>query len=127
MPALNKLYEHYKDRAAFYVVYIREAHTTDVWQDPDNLGDGVLFEKPRSLEERRVIGQACVARLGIHFPAVVDSFDNATERAYTGWPDRLYVIDREGRIAYKSAPGPYGFRAHGVEEALERLVPSGSN
>ncbi len=93
-----------------------------MWQDPDNLDAGILFEKPRSLGERRVIGQACVAKLGIHFPAVVDSFDNLTERSYTGWPDRLYVIDREGRIAFKSRPGPYGFHASGVEDALKKLV-----
>ena len=42
-------------------------------------------------------------------PALVDGFDNATDTAYSGWPDRLYVVDRDGRIAYKSAPGPFGF------------------
>ena len=70
------------------------------------------------------MGKLCVVKLGIKFPAVVDSFDNATERAYTGWPDRLYVIDRDGRVAYKSAPGPFGFKPSGVEETLKKLVPA---
>ena len=121
---MNKLYEQYKDQAAFYVVYIREAHTSDVWQDPDNLDDKVVFVKPKSFEERGQMGQMCVVKLGIKFPAVVDTFDNATERVYTGWPDRLYVIDRDGRVAYKSAPGPFGFHAQGVAEVLQRLIPS---
>jgi type I thyroxine 5'-deiodinase len=121
---LNKLYEQYKDQVAFYVVYIREAHTSDVWQDPDNLDDKVVFAKPKSFEERSQIGQICVVKLGIKFPAVVDTLDNATERAYTGWPDRLYVIDRDGRVAYKSAPGPFGFHSQGVAEGLQRLVPA---
>jgi len=30
------------------------------------------------------------------------------EAAYTGWPDRLHVIDVDGRVAYKSRPGPFG-------------------
>jgi len=103
-------------------VYIREAHTSDVLQDPDNLDDKVLFAKPKSFEERSQVGQICVVKLGIKFPAVIDTFDNATERAYAGWPDRLYVIDRDGRVAYKSKPGPFGFHSKGVAETLQKLA-----
>ncbi len=123
---MNKLYEKYQDRVAFYTVYIREAHTTDVWQDPDNLEAGILYAKPRSLAERFQIGQTCAARLRIKIPAIVDTFDDAVERAYTGWPDRLYVIDRDGRVAYKSRPGPYGFHPQGVAETLQKLLAGGT-
>jgi hypothetical protein len=34
-----------------------------------------------------------------------------------GWPDRLYVIARDGRIAYKSDPGPFGFKPADMERA----------
>lgn len=37
---------------AFYAVYIREAHTADVWQDPDNLDDHVIFAAPKNIDER---------------------------------------------------------------------------
>jgi hypothetical protein len=56
--------------------------------------------------------------LGIEMPAVVDAFDNPTDAAYSGWPDRLYVIARDGRIAYKSDPGPFGFKPADMERAL---------
>jgi hypothetical protein len=59
---------------AFYIVYIREAHATDVWQDPDDLTDNVLYADPKSAEERIGMGQLCVAKLGIKFPAVVDDW-----------------------------------------------------
>jgi type I thyroxine 5'-deiodinase len=107
---------------AFYAVYIREAHTSDVWQDPDNLDDKVIFAKPKTYDERVEMGQLCVVKLGIKFPAVIDTFDNRTERAYTGWPDRLYVIDRDGKVAYKSKPGPFGFKPKGVADTLHTLV-----
>lgn len=105
------------------MVYIREAHTSDVWQDSDNLDDKVIFASPKNFDERNQMGQLCVAKLGIKFPAVIDTFDNATKRFYTGWPDRLYVIDRDGQLSYKSGPGPYGFHPQGVEETLHKLVP----
>ena len=66
---------------AFYAVYIREAHTSDVWQDPDNLDDKVIFAKPKTYDERVEMGQLCVVKLGIKFPAVIDTFDNGTEFA----------------------------------------------
>jgi hypothetical protein len=108
---------------AFYVVYIREAHPSDAWQISSNLRDNVVFASPRSSEERSELGRMCVVKLGIEFPAVVDNFDNTTEIAYTGWPDRLYVINRDGRIAYKARPGPFGFKPEEVSETLKRLVP----
>lgn len=119
---LNKLYDGYKDRVGFYVVYIQEAHPTDLWQLPSNLRDGVLFASPRSDEERGSTAEACVRKLGIRIPAVLDKIENATERAYTGWPDRMYLIDTKGKVAFKSAPGPFGFSTKGLEQALQGIV-----
>jgi len=122
VPALNKLYRDYRDRAAFHVVYIQEAHPIDAWQDDDNLKDDVLVKSTTTEEERAEIAGICLAKLSIELPALIDDPDNRVERAYTAWPDRLYVIDRDGRIAYKSAAGPFGFKPAAVEEALKRLT-----
>jgi len=35
----------------------------------------------------------------------------------------LYLIDREGRVAYKSRPGPFGFKPDELKAALEKIVP----
>jgi hypothetical protein len=123
VPALNKLYHEYKDRAEFYVVYIREAHASDGWQMNINIQQNVVLSNPKSYEEKGEVAQICALRLGIEFPTLIDDFDSSTELAYTGWPDRLYVVDREGRIAYKSKPGPFGFRPDEMEAALQLLVP----
>jgi hypothetical protein len=58
----------------------------------------------------------------LQIPAVVDDIRNFTEAAYTGWPDRLYVIDRDGRVAYKSRPGPFGFHPAEMKPVLQRLT-----
>ena len=62
---------------------------------------------------------SCVRKLGIKFPAVLDGFDNSVEKAYTGWPDRLYVIGTDGRLLYKSAAGPFGFSTRDLEAVLQ--------
>jgi hypothetical protein len=123
VPALNKLYQEYRNRAAFYIVYIQEAHPIDAWQLDDNIEDDVLVASTKTREDRVSVAGMCVRDLGIELPALVDEPDNRVERAYTGWPDRLYVVDRHGRVAYKSAAGPFGFKPDDVRQMLERLLP----
>ena len=84
-----------------------------------NLRDGVLFRSPRDEAERATVAGACVRKLGIKFPALVDNFDNRVETAYTGWPDRLYLIAPGGRVLYKSKPGPFGFYPNDLAGALQ--------
>jgi len=103
-------------------VYIEEAHATDAWQAGSNLEDKVLFATPKTFDDRAEIGATCVRDLKIDLPMVVDEIDNRTERAYTAWPDRLYVIDAEGRITYKSRPGPFGFEVAPLARALAALA-----
>lgn len=103
-------------------MYIEEAHATDAWQTGSNLKDEVLFATPRTFDDRAEIGAACVKDLKIDLPTIVDEIDNRTERAYTAWPDRLYVIDAAGRITFKSPAGPFGFEVEPVARALEVLA-----
>ena len=100
-------------------MYILEAHPTDVWQMQSNVRDGVLFRSPQDESERANVAGACVRKLGIKFPALIDSFDNRVETAYTGWPDRLYLVAPGGRVLYKSKPGPFGFHPDELATALQ--------
>ena len=104
-------------------MYITEAHPSDVWQMESNIKDKVVFASPKDEEERALVAGACVRKLGIKIPAVLDEFGNSTDQAYTGWPDRLYLIDATGRVAYKSKPGPFGFKPEELKTALARVSP----
>lgn len=105
----------------FYAVYILEAHPSDVWQMESNVRDSVVFTSPKNIAERENVAGMCVRKLGIKFPALVDDFSNRTEQAYTGWPDRIYLIDKNGRVAYKSLPGPFGFHPDELRSELAKL------
>ena len=108
----------------FYAVYIMEAHPTDIWQMSSNIRDKVLFHSPRSEAERTSIADSCVRTLGIRFPAVIDGMDNRVEKGYTGWPDRLYFITTDGRIQFKTDPGPFGFHPQGLAAKLKTELGS---
>ena len=83
-----------------------------------NIKDKVVFASPKNLDEREQVAGSCVRKLGIKFPALIDSFDNRVESAYTGWPDRLYLIAPGGRVLYKSKPGPFGFHPDDLAAAI---------
>jgi hypothetical protein len=100
-------------------VYIREAHPSDVWQMSSNIRDKVVFVDPKTIEERTAVAESCVRKLGIKIPALVDQIGDGVEAAYTGWPDRLYLIGRDGLVKFKSPPGPFGFHPGALETALK--------
>lgn len=103
------------------MIYIREAHPSDAWQVGSNVRDGVVYASPATHEERSGIARTCAAALEVDFPALVDDVDNATDDAYTAWPERLYLVGKDGRILYKSGPGPFGFDPEELRGALEAL------
>jgi len=53
---------------------------------------------------------------------VFDALDNAVASTYGGWPDRLYLIDTDGRIAYQGGEGPFGFKPDELGLAIERVL-----
>jgi type I thyroxine 5'-deiodinase len=87
-----------------------------------NVRDKVIFRSPRDEAERFSVASACVRKLGIKFPALIDGFDNHVEFAYTGWPDRLYLMAPGGRVLYKSKPGPFGFHPEDLGKAIQVAV-----
>lgn len=106
-------------------MYIREAHPTDGWQVPPNERDGVKFKQPTTLDERRQVASECVAGLKISIPCVLDELDNKVGDAYAAWPERLFVVDAQGLVAYAGRPGPQGFDPEELGRWLERhLGPS---
>jgi hypothetical protein len=103
---------------AFLVVYIREAHALD-GRSPLRKGGLPLVEEPLTLKERNAVATVCLAKTALEgMPAVVDGIDNAVEKAYAAAPDRLYLIGRDGSVAYQGGRGPFGFLPLELEQAI---------
>ncbi len=124
---VEKLYARMGDRADFAMVYVREAHPTDGWQMESNDRVGVSFRQPTSFQERTDIAQTCARTLGLGMPTLVDAMDDRVGAAYSGMPSRLYLIDRDGKVAYKSGRGPFGFKPAELEHQLLLLLAEGTS
>lgn len=119
---IEKLYERYRDRAKFFLVYVREAHPSDGWWMTSNERVGIDLTQPTNDQQRREVAESCRGHLQLDIPFLVDTVDDKVGSLYSGMPNRLYLIDREGRIAFKNGRGPFGFHPRQLEQALVLLL-----
>ncbi len=94
---------------------MREAHPIDGVM-PSSFG---FIEDPMNDAERLHIAGTCVEDLDLPMPALVDRVDDKVSRAYGGWPDRLYLVGKDGKVAYAGARGPQGFDPDAWAKAIE--------
>ena len=116
--SVRDLYAQYSARVQFLVIYIREAHPTDGWALEKN---AVTFADPRTMEERRKVAGECEAALEYGIRTLVDEMHDPVMTAYAAWPERIYLVDAEGAVAYAGGPGPAGFKPSELKEAIEGL------
>jgi len=87
-----------------------------------NEREAVFFAQPKTLDERSAIADSCALRLELSIPTLIDDMENSTDQKYYALPDRLYLIGRDGRIAFRGGPGPWGFVADELESAIESYL-----
>lgn len=116
-----RLYESYKGRVQFFLIYIREAHPTDGWVMP---GNQFVVKSPKTIEERRGIARDFAKRINVPMPILVDTHDDKVERTYACWPNRMFILDAQGKIADKGMAGPGGTAASAqrAPQVLDRLL-----
>ena len=90
------MYNEYRDDVEFLLVYIKEAHALDSPSPTDFLA----IEDPINLVERQEVCTACIDDLDIPIPAIVDRLDDQVNKDYGAQPDRLYLVGKDGKIAY---------------------------
>ena len=114
--------QRYGDQVEYFAIYVREAHPTDGWRMNSNDAAGIAIQQPRDEGARGNVARRCCSSLKMSMPLLVDEMDDRVGNAYSGMPDRLYLIDRKGRIAYKSGRGPFGFKPGELEQSLVLLL-----
>ena len=111
---MEKMYRKYRGIAEFYIVYISEAHALDdKWPVP--------YAKKLGIAEHKTYGERCIVanRLlsdkKLTIPCLVDNIDNQVAEIYKGWPDRVFVIRKDGRLGVAAQRGPWGFEPAVIE------------
>jgi hypothetical protein len=83
---------------------------------------GIAAAQPKTDAERTAAAEQCCSLLEMNMPVLVDAIDDRVGHAYSGMPDRLYVLDRDGKVVFKSGRGPFGFKPGEMEQSLIMLL-----
>lgn len=118
--SLKAIFATHGTAVQFLVIYIREAHAIGSgWVNATAFESGL--RDPVDVNERKSSCASCIKELDLApIPALVDDMDDKASRAYAAWPSRMLLIDVEGRVAYRSAPGPQGFKPLDLLDAIRR-------
>ena len=111
------MYAKYSKDVEILMVYIREAHAIDGASPMTS----VLMEEPVNDLERFQNAKVCVTKMELDMiPAVIDRIDNRVDAAYSAKPDRLYLVGKDGKIAYAGGRGPFGFSVPQLTAAIDK-------
>ena len=127
--SILKLYEQFHDEIQFLSIYIREAHPVDGWWLGRRLTKNLMLrfapkvsmqhDDPTTMDERRAVARECETALQYGVRTYVDEMDDRVNKAYAGWPTRLYLIGLDGKVVYAGGMGPYDFRPAKLERAIK--------
>jgi len=116
---MERMYQEFKEIAEFRMVYIKEAHAADSnWAVPYAKEKGITEHD--DYEERCTTAEMLLEDESLTIPCLIDSMDDAVNRAYRAWPDRVFVVRTDGRLAVAAEQGPRGFQP-GLKAASEWL------
>ena len=111
MASVEALRSRFRERGVeFVVVYVEDPH-------PEERGFRDI-PQAQSIEERTRYAERLITERDMEATVVVDEMDDAVSKRFGSLPNMVYVIDREGQIAYHATwtmPGQ-------IESVLEELV-----
>jgi len=73
------------------------------------------------------LARTFVDRMQVETETLVDDIRNTAAACYAAWPERIYVIDRDGRIVYKGGMGPFHFEPEELRRFLEKMDARGTS
>lgn len=105
---MEQLHKDFSDIAEFRLVYIREAHAIGSRRPAP-------YAEEKGIHDANTFGERCALALGLlddenlSIPTIVDDMDNSVNEAYSAFPDRVFIVDIDGKIAFVADRGPWGF------------------
>jgi hypothetical protein len=85
-----------------------------------NVQQQILYAQPKTEAERAEVAGACQIDMGLEMPLLLDEMTNEVDAAWAALPERLYLVDESGRIAWRGGPGPFQFDPGAWEQAIEQ-------
>lgn len=123
---MEQMYQDYKEIAEFRLIYIREAHAEDSsWPVPYAKEKGITEHK--DYQQRCTTAKMLMDDKSLTMPMLIDHMNNQANESYRAYPDRVFLVRKDGRLAVAADRGPWGFNPglKAVSQWLEKFEASG--
>lgn len=117
---LQSIYKEHSKEADFWWVYIQEAHPTD-GRRPSRT---VKIDTHKTLDDRKSAAEGCAKKSPLKVPVLLDDMKDTVAKAYSANPERFFILDAEGKVAYAGERGPHGVDLDAFEKRLKELLES---
>ena len=104
---IKDLYEEFGDEVQFLFVYVREAHPGDDLPAHESMTDKLQAAELLRDEEE------------LEIPILLDDLSGKVHKKYGGMPNPTFLIDRSGRIAFRSLSSRYESLREAIAELLD--------
>lgn len=108
LPGLQKLYDERDEDTEFLFVYVREAHP------------GERLPAHASQEDKRSAAELLREEEHVSIPILVDDLSGKIHRKYGKLPNPTFLIDKEGRITFRSVASRASVLAQAIEELRQK-------
>ena len=123
---INLLVDEYGKDVNFLMIYIREAHPIGGREVPNNQ---FQVNAPTTLSQRCELAEDFDDRIQMQMPIVVDTIDDTVADVYAPWPNRMVVLDGNGKIVDVGIAAAGGTResSRQLPGLLDRLLKKEDN
>src|SRR5947199_6591257 len=105
---INELYDRFRgDEIEFLFIYVREAHP------------GEVIPAHKSMREKTEAARLLRDEEDMQMPILVDDLRGSIHRKYSKLPNPAFLIDKSGRVAFRSMWTKPDTLAEAIEELLE--------
>lgn len=129
---LKDLFETFQSQVVFLSIFIRRTNPVNDWFPAKNLSiflqkitnsiPKAVLEEPKNMADRRNAAAKCTRQQKYNCVTLVDEMDDRVNKAYAGYPARLYLIGLDGKVVYAGGMGPWEFYPQNLYDAIERYL-----
>ncbi|MEN8773058.1 MAG: deiodinase-like protein [Akkermansiaceae bacterium] len=115
---LQGIYEAYGKKADFWWIYMQEAHATDGVR-PNRT---VKIKTHKTIEDRKTAAEGCASASVLKVPVLLDDMKDSVATVYSAMPERFFILNSDGKVAYAGGRGPRGVDLDALEKSLKELI-----
>ena len=122
---INSLYNKYNQDILFKLIYIEEAHASDIWDIQSsrcNFGKIVNIQKHKTNIDRIYAAKQFKSNFNVNMPILIDTIDNIFLETYSAWPFQIYII-KNNKLIFQTKPMNQGnYDVFIIEDIIKSIL-----